>query len=1163
MRNITEKCKQAFVALLIALMLGAAVLPAAPVFAQSAQDLQSQIAALLAQIAALQGGTVTQTTVTGVPSTFRFNRDLKLGASNLDVFYLQKVLNTDTATRVNVAGAVGGSGNETHYFGSLSHSAVIRFQNKYASEVLTPAGLSSGTGYVGVFTRTKLNAMIAGTIVPPPPPPPVGSSLNVSANQLTTTLLPPGALRVPLLRFTLSASGSSAITVTSMTAQLNGIVQTGAFDGLVLLDGNGNQIGQLHIVGSSRQVVFTDPITVHPGAPQTITIGANMVANLTAYQSQTAQLSLTDIRSNAQQTVAALPIIGPSVQVIATFQIGTATVSVGSTGTISSTRDIGTQSYNFSSIRVSAGSQEDILLRSIRFTQNGSAGSSDVAHVSSIVDGTAYPASVSGRVYTSVFGNGIRIPKGTTKEIMLRADVVSGAGRTILFDIESSSDIVLTGETFTFGIAPVPVSTSAASTATAEFTTGSPFFSAAQVSITGGSVNVSRATSVPSQSVSVGVAGQTLGGFDINVAAGESVTAGQLQFTATISRASGSSATVSDIRNARLVSSNGTTVSGSVDGVGSGTTGTITFTSLSFPSGTGTYRLQGTLGTSFREGDVITLSLTPSTDFTGIRGQSSGTSLTASPSSSISANPVNVRSATLTVSVSSSPSAQTVVAGAQNFVFAQFNLDVSASGEDIRLTSLPVRFTFSGSTQNLSNCQLVQGSTALTTGGNAVTPSSSQTSGTDITFTFDNALVITKGTVAALGLRCNVSTSAQAGATYNFGIMTAPTTVGVQSGQTITANVVGSIGPTMTIATSGTFTVTADFSSPAYTLAPAGSLQTAAVLSFRAGNEAVNIQQVALQLSPTTGSASSSPSDLTTVTLWDESGSQIGTAFFAGSNRTATVQLTGNFIVPQNGQRLMTIKAQLAAIGTGQPGTEGALVKIDYDGDAAASTRGIGQSSGTTLTSGTSVDTDTAGIRFFRTTPLINLSSLTSTTLTSGEGVLMRFNVNADANGSLGIHKISLGTSASSGVTLSDVTISAYTDSSFSSPASGNAQGRLDPTPQSVDGSGNVEIYAKNSSGTLTPFQVPAGTTRYFEVRGIATGGSTGSNLTVRLLGDSAYPSLSTLMGTAAEVDADANDNFIWSPNFNGQSATTDRDWTNSFGARNLPSAGLTQTLTR
>ena len=88
--------------------------------------------------------------------TLRF---LKLGMRGEDVRRLQVFLNQDPATRVARTGP-GSPGNETALFGPLTEAAVVRFQEKYAADVLLPWGLSAGTGIVGKTTLAKMGRII-------------------------------------------------------------------------------------------------------------------------------------------------------------------------------------------------------------------------------------------------------------------------------------------------------------------------------------------------------------------------------------------------------------------------------------------------------------------------------------------------------------------------------------------------------------------------------------------------------------------------------------------------------------------------------------------------------------------------------------------------------------------------------------------------------------------------------------------------------------------------------------------------------------------------------------------------------------------------------------------------------------------------------------------
>ncbi|PCI90161.1 hypothetical protein COB18_01855 [Candidatus Kaiserbacteria bacterium] len=86
-----------------------------------------------------------------------FPRDLELGSTGEDVKSLQKYLNAHGfVLALNGAGSIGG---ETEFFGSLTKKALIKFQNTYQEEILTPINLVSGTGYFGRMTIDFIGKM--------------------------------------------------------------------------------------------------------------------------------------------------------------------------------------------------------------------------------------------------------------------------------------------------------------------------------------------------------------------------------------------------------------------------------------------------------------------------------------------------------------------------------------------------------------------------------------------------------------------------------------------------------------------------------------------------------------------------------------------------------------------------------------------------------------------------------------------------------------------------------------------------------------------------------------------------------------------------------------------------------------------------------------------
>ncbi len=87
---------------------------------------------------------------------YTFSNDLQIGSTGPAVENLHTILAREGFNRSNSWSVSNQTYNEE------TASLVSGFQERYMSEILTPAGLRYGTGYVGVRTRAKLNSMCTG-----------------------------------------------------------------------------------------------------------------------------------------------------------------------------------------------------------------------------------------------------------------------------------------------------------------------------------------------------------------------------------------------------------------------------------------------------------------------------------------------------------------------------------------------------------------------------------------------------------------------------------------------------------------------------------------------------------------------------------------------------------------------------------------------------------------------------------------------------------------------------------------------------------------------------------------------------------------------------------------------------------------------------------------
>lgn len=120
-------------------LLAAAAL-AIPASAATVEDLQAQVNALLAQLAALQGGSSSSA------GCYSFTTDLTIGSTGADVTALQSFL--ESKGYFTYAGAKG-------YFGAITQAAVAAWQSAN--------GVAPAAGYFGAISRAKYNTMCGGT----------------------------------------------------------------------------------------------------------------------------------------------------------------------------------------------------------------------------------------------------------------------------------------------------------------------------------------------------------------------------------------------------------------------------------------------------------------------------------------------------------------------------------------------------------------------------------------------------------------------------------------------------------------------------------------------------------------------------------------------------------------------------------------------------------------------------------------------------------------------------------------------------------------------------------------------------------------------------------------------------------------------------------------
>ncbi|HPW39807.1 MAG TPA: hypothetical protein PK619_03825, partial [bacterium] len=748
---------------------------------------------------------------------------------------------------------------------------------------------------------------------------------------------------------------------------------------------------------------------------------------------------------------------------------------------------------------------------------------------------------VDGKYLTADFSNNpVLVEKGKNKEFVLKADIVGGSTRTIKLGIYRTTDVVAYGDTFGYARA---ADYKGASANTSTY----PVITNDQLTISAGALRIESSTAVAAQDVAYGD-GLELGSFNF-VVQGEPV-----NITALTLKISSTTAGSDTFDNIKLVDKNGSALWGpsspTVTTAAGSPVSTVAYTSnVQLPVGENIIKVVADIESTggFAVNDTFYFSIDGST--ITATGANTNESIIVSPSTPVSAQTMTFKSAKLTVTANAIPADGNVVLGAKNALYGSWVLSTSGSGSDVRITAIAIKNN--ATTTNLDSLKLID----VATGSTIDTSHNGDGYSGTTTWTLTTPIVMAKNSTKTIELRADVRTTAESysGHTDEF-IIESITATEVGTGNTVTPTGINAPdGADITITGAGTLTVNTSASAPSSRLVAAGQTYEIGRIKLTASNEQINVTDLSICVDDgaLTGTATGNQDDITTIMVYDSANMSTPIINSPINSVCEAFALPTALAVPKDSTsgKELVIKAVMANIGTGYPGTANADVKVGIGGTDGI--RGVGAGSGLVASETVTANTSSAMI-LHMAYPSVTINT-PATKLASG-AALYDFTVSNPTTESIAIYRLSFQISTSSGdvdVTSGGLDAKRSDWASFKKVAADSAGTVVDGTS---DRYFSFALWNPDStSETQKELRLGAGQSAQFRFVGrtvVGLDGTTGESIEVRLLGDTATSTTNNTGGSKASNFVSLEQgNFVWSDlnSDEGPNATATAQWYNGY----------------
>jgi len=1092
MTNLTKK----IVAIATGLTFAAMLFPVVPVQALTAEELQDQIDALMETLADLQDQLEE---LTGEPAEVEcsctFTRSLYPGVSRGDdVKCLQEYLN-DSGYTLAESGA-GSPGNETTYFGSLTRAAVKAWQDANGVEY------GDWWGYFGPISQAKYDEVcVAGEQEEEEEEEEEepGDGLTVALaddNPAAATIVSDSGTghsaqsMIPFLKVKFTNGDASEVKITQIDLTRSGISADGDISQAYLYEGD-TVLAEYNSF-SSAVLSFSNSaglVTIPAGESKTVTLKCDLTNETTSGKTiRFSIVSSDDVVSDASSINGTFGLVGNYMSTAVTTDVGQLTVTTSTAaGTTVDPQD-GLEIYNLTL----AGADQKLEVRKVKFTNIGSTGVGDLKNFMLYDGGVQIGSTIedlnSDKTVTfDLTDSPLVIDKGITKNLHLKADIVSGTNRTFQFSIQEIVDIVVydTG----YGIYVKPNKADSWTV-----------FQMAASTINTGKLTLSRASDSPSGNVAKSATNVTIAKFDVK-ATGEDV-----KITAMSIKTGGTNIGTDGLYQGKIYfdgsQKDTTTNLNSHATIDSCTAVPFTFgNTFIVPADGNTYTLEvkadikTKLAAAFdgNEQFAVKISSVTATGRSSLQTVSVGTAV----GFTLSITTGDLSYAKNEAQPNWTAGASTGVAGATEVLVGSFVVTAGAS-EGADITSLKVKFTTTTNTI-LQNLKLYNGDTQI--------GSTLGTFNADTSYTFYPSpyVSLAAGAQFVLSVYADILTGATAGANGHITLQEAAG-VGQTTANSITytSNV---NGQTIYIAGAGSVALSQDASTPISDIMVMGSsAETFAIFKYSASTSAENIKITSIVATTTLSNcANSSVNGIKLIADGFEA-----TLASLDSSGVATFNLASNPLVITAGtEEKVTIKANVApypyasSTGTVQFG----IATTTYQGAV----------SGTVTSTAAAANWEEANaMTVYRTRPTVSFVGPSAGILADGTKTLIEFSVTADAGQDVNIYSFNFGVTISDTATttgnlhIEDIVLYdkaaiatalvdkiATTTGTAYGPARSVANSDFGKNKTSASLTGNIEVF--DTSTTTVMDVIPAGTTVTYVLKALVSGSAQYDSLSVRL----------------------------------------------------------------